>query len=120
MAQGVQPYEADRISPAVQTFSTELTGYLDSLGLPAENVMVEIQQRRVVIDNIPTVLEGLAPQQREAAMYISKFVAASAVGLFDAALNYLWDETIRNIRDKAARFDLEYFFDSVATDSDRR
>jgi len=51
---------------------------------------------------------------------ISKFVAACAVGLFDAALNFLWNETIRNLREKAARFDLEYFYDSVVTDPDRR
>ncbi len=54
------------------------------------------------------------------ALYISKFFAAVGAGLFDAALNYLWNETIVNLREKVARFDLEYFYDSVITDSDRR
>ena len=62
----------------------------------------------------------MTEDQKSAASYISKFVAACAVGLFDAALNYLWNETIRNLREKVARFDLEYFFDSVVNDSNRR
>ena len=69
---------------------------------------------------MPTILESLTEEQRSVAVYVSKFVAACAVGLFDAALNYLWNETIRNLREKVARFDLTYFFDSVVSDSDRR
>jgi hypothetical protein len=62
----------------------------------------------------------LAPDVRAQAMYISKCVAACAVGLFDAALNYLWDETIANLREKVTRFDIDYFFDSTVTDPNRR
>jgi len=120
MSQSIQPYEPKEIAPAVQIFSSELTAYLESLGLPKEKVLVAIDQRRVVINNMPAVVEVLTPEQLAGAMYISKFVAACAVGLFDAALNFLWNETIRNLREKAARFDLEYFYDSVVTDPDRR
>lgn len=120
MAQSIEPYQPHPIASTVETFSTELKGYLGHLGLPADDVLVAIEQRRIVINNIPSVLDSLTQPQREAALYVSKFVAACAVGLFDAALNYLWDETVRNLREKAARFDLEYFFDSVTSDSDRR
>ncbi len=120
MNQSIQPYQPREIAPAVEAFSTELTAYLESLGLPKEKVLVEIPERRSVIGNMPTVVNDLSEDQCGTAMYISKFVAAAAVGLFDAALNYLWDETIRNLREKVARFDLEYFFDSVITDPDRR
>jgi hypothetical protein len=47
-------------------------------------------------------------------------VTACGAGLFDAALNFLWNETIRNLREKVARFDLEYFLDSLVTDPKRR
>lgn len=120
MTQNIQPYRPKEIVPAVESFSTELQGYLDFLGLPTDNVLVEIEPRRVVINNTQTVLDALSEQQRKVALYVSKFVAACVVGLFDAALNYLWDETIRNLRDKVARFDLEYFFDSVTNDTARR
>ena len=78
------------------------------------------ERRRPVFQNVPTVLASLTDDQRLAAVYISKFVAACAVGLFDAALNYLWNETIRNLRQKVARFDLQYFCDSVVSDGNKR
>ena len=34
-------------------------------------------------------------------------LAAVGAGLFDAALNYLWDETIAEFRRRVARYDLE-------------
>ena len=53
-------------------------------------------------------------------MYVSKFVSSAAAGLFDAALNYLWNETIRNLRGKVFKFDLKYFYDSIISDPARR
>ncbi len=97
-----------------------ITGYLEYLGLPVESVIVEPDQRRQAINNLPFVVSELDANQKRAATYLSKFVAACAMGLFDAALNYLWDETVRNLREKVARFDLNYFYDSVITDPDRR
>ena len=108
------------IAPAVQTFSSELALYLDQMGLPSEDILVPFDRRRPVFNNMPTVLDSLTDEQRLQAVYVSKFAAACAVGLFDAALNYLWNETIRNLREKVARFDLDYFFDSVVTDARRR
>jgi hypothetical protein len=104
---------------ALTAFSSDLQGYLDFLGLP-QDVFVDLDERRDVIDVMPAVIRHLSATQLQAATYISKFVAASAVGLFDAALNYLWNETIRNLRDKVARFDLEYFYDSTITDPAKR
>ena len=106
---------------ALASFEKDLRLYLDSLGLPIEGVLVTIPERRKVVRNIPDVVNThLIEEQRTRALYISKFVAAVGAGLFDAALNYLWNETIVNLREKVARFDLEYFYDSVITDSGRR
>jgi hypothetical protein len=41
-------------------------------------------------------------------------VAAATVGLFDAALNYLWDELVSALRSRVVGFDLAYFFDIAA------
>ena len=120
MTKQIQPYEPAQIVPAVQTFSGQLTDYLRFLGLPDEDVLVPIEQRRSVTNNMETVVSVLTSDQRAAAMYISKFVTACAVGLFDAALNFLWNETIRNLRAKVVRFDLVYFYDSVIPDSNKR
>lgn len=116
----MQPYQPGEIAKSLGQFSQGLSGYLNTLGLPTESVLAEMKQRRVVINNVPEVVEDLNPSQRKASMYIAKFITACTVGLFDAALNYLWDETVRNLREKVARFDLNYFYDSVVTDANRR
>jgi hypothetical protein len=44
-------------------------------------------------------------------------VLAAAVSLFDAALNYLWDETVNELRRRVVGYDLAYFYDiAVASD----
>ena len=110
----------ETIAPAVETLEVELTAYLDNAGLPKNDILVPVIRRRPVFQNMPTVLANLTDEQKSTSAYISKFAAACAVGLFDAALNYLWNETVRNLRDKVAKFDLAYFFDSVVNDSKRR
>lgn len=52
------------------------------------------------------------------AKYISKFLVAAA-GLFDAVLNYMWDETIFQLRKRIENYDIEYFYD-VAVLSEKR
>ena len=47
-------------------------------------------------------------------------VAACGAGLFDAALNFLWDEVVSKLRRKVVQFDLEYFFDTAIKDPNER
>ncbi len=115
---GINP--KDVVQSGVDTFSDGLRKYLSFLQLPVENVLVNQEERVVVINNLPQIVNRLSTQQREEAMYISKFIAACGAGLFDAALNFLWNETVVNLRQKVVRFDLNYFLDSVVTDSKRR
>ncbi len=114
------PREPRDLSRNLDELANGLNGYLEYLGLPTASVIVEPEQRKQAISNLPFVMSDLDAGQKLAATYLSKFVAACAMGLFDAALNYLWDETVRNLREKVARFDLNYFYDSVITDPDRR
>lgn len=114
------PIAGTDLEPAVDRFSADLTLYLDSLGLPKENVLAEMIERGKVIKNLPDVVNAIPALRRPTAMYVSKFIAACGAGLFDAALNYLWDETVVNLREKVARFDLDYFYDSAVESEDRR
>ncbi len=116
----MEPYSRIEIAPAVEAFGTQLDSYLDLEGLPKDDILVPVDRRRPVFQNMSTVLGVLTDDQKAAAVYISKFAAACAVGLFDAALNYLWNETVRNLRQKVTQFDLAYFFDSVVNDPNRR
>lgn len=114
------PREPRDLSRNLDELTDGLNAYLEYLGLPTDSVIVETAQRKQAINNMSFVVSELDADQKRAATYLSKFVAACAVGLFDAALSYLWDETVRNLREKVARFDLNYFYDSVVTDPSRR
>ena len=52
--------------------------------------------------------------------YLSKFFVAVSTGLFDAALNYLWNETIKQLRIRVINGDIKYFYDVVISDDRRK
>lgn len=114
------PSEPRDLSKSVDAYSRGLNTYLESLNLPTENVLVPVTERGRVLNNLPSVLETLPMESRVRSLYISKFVAACGAGLFDAALNFVWDETVASLSEKVAQFDLEYFYSSTITDPDRR
>lgn len=104
----------------LQVFETRLMGFIEGHGLPTTNVLVPVVERVKVFGNVEDVLELLPHEHKRNSLYISKFIAASGSGLFDAALNYLWDETIFELRKRVARYDLDYFFDLAVTNPDKR
>lgn len=112
--------EISRVENGVDSFSEGLRNYLTALDLPSERILVENEERMVVINNVPNVVAKLDEEIRKNSMYISKFIAACGAGLFDAALNFLWNETVVNLRNKVVRFDMNYFLNSVIQDPKRR
>lgn len=99
------------------TIVTELTEYdkailslFSYLGLPTEQVLVSVSERKKVFKNVSDVIELIPQNILPNAIYISKFLSAVSAGLFDAALNYLWDETISQLRYRIAQYDIQYFF----------
>lgn len=104
----------------VRDFEQGLLGFLADRSLPSESIFVQVRERGVIFKNIDDVLDDLKIEQRSEAIYISKFIAAIATGLFDAALNYLWDETVAQLRRRVAAYDLEYFFDNAVRSEDKK
>lgn len=98
---------------SISALSQPLAGWLRDLGLPTENVLAPVDERRKVANGLDGALQILEEEEREKARYLSKFTVAVAVGLFDGALNYVWNETISSLRKLVSRTDLTYFF-SVA------
>lgn len=101
------------IESSISAFHPAMAKYLSDIGLPIDNVLSPVHERRAVINSLSEVLSLLPMEERAKASYITRFTVAVAVGLFDGALTYLWDETIRALRRLVAKFDLAYFF-SVA------
>lgn len=71
-------------------FEATVRAELERVGLPSQDVFVDVHERAMMVSNVSGVLAPLAPAIRDRSHYISKMIAAATVGLFDAALNYLW------------------------------
>jgi len=99
-----------QIETSIGAFSQPLADLLQHIGLPTENILSPIQERRKVIYALESTLEILPMEDRAKADYLSKFTVAIAVGLFDGALTFLWDETIKALGRLIVSFDLQYFY----------
>lgn len=108
------------LSTTIGDYQNQLYDFLNSLNLPSDKILVDFKERRKVINNIPDIIENMDNDVRSKSYYISKFIAASGAGLFDAALNYIWDETITSLRNKIVLFDLEYFKSTLEDDKKKK
>jgi hypothetical protein len=108
------------VAADLQQFEEILLTQLAAAGLPTEGVVAVVEQRRRVLVNLGAALADLPAEKRPTAYYLSKMIAAVEVGLFDAALNYVWDETVSELRRRVAGYDLAYFFDIAVPSPDRR
>lgn len=110
----------DDIVRSIGDYEAVMLRRIAEIGLPGTDVVVALQQRGLVLQNIESAIAGLDATRRSQAPYISKFIMAVGAGLFDAALNYLWDETINELRARVVNYDLSYFYDLAVTSPERR
>lgn len=106
-------------SPTMLDFEEKMMGVYQAVGLPVEDILVPVPERRKVFKNFMDVLEYMPEYQLECAHFITKFMTAASVGLFDSALNHLWVETMKQLKIRIQQYDIDYFFD-VAIPSERR
>jgi hypothetical protein len=99
-----------QIETSIGAINQPLADLLQHIGLPTENILSPIQERRKVIYALESTLEILPIEERAKATYLSKFTVAIAMGLFDGALTFLWDETIKALGRLIISFDLQYFY----------
>ncbi|MCE7060811.1 hypothetical protein [Dyadobacter sp. CY343] len=104
----------------LRDFENGLVNFLSQHNLPSDGIFVNVPERLNVFRNLDGVIEQINIKEKEQSLYLSKFIAAVASGLFDAALNYLWDETILQIRKRVVQYDLEYFYDNAVTGERRK
>lgn len=104
----------------LSNFEQSLVDFLGKRNLPNEKIFTSLDERLKIFQNVDSVLTKVDPELCHRSIYLSKFLAAGAAGLFDASLNYLWDETISQLRIRIAQFDLEYFYDNAVGGDKRR
>ena len=101
-------------------FQTALLSRASDMGLPTAGVVVGLPERVNLLNGLAGAMSGLPIGRRSTATYLSKFIMAASAGLFDAALNYLWDETIGELRKRIVAYDLNYFFDNAVISPEKR
>jgi hypothetical protein len=104
--------QGNQSSHSIMT-SSGFQSYLQSLGLPFEGILVSDHEREVMSINLPMTVDRISPELKKDAKYLSKFVASSAIGLYDAALNYLWNEVVLSLREKVNLYGLDLFYDAA-------
>ena len=92
---------------------TQFEELLISMGLPSENIIASIEERENILNMLPSLIQKLPSEHKRNATYLSRFVSGAAIGLFDAALNYVWDEVVVNLRRKITYYGIDIFFDNA-------
>jgi len=80
------PVEA-KINQIVDAQAQRIVDYLESVGLPSENIIAGIDEREIIGNNLPAFVDKLPPEVKANARYLSKFVVGAGYGLFDYSLN---------------------------------
>ncbi len=108
-----------RISNDLAPYETKVLEIDGHLGLPVDGVLAKIDDRKAVLNNLDNIIKQIPRDMRSKSLYLSKFISATISGLFDAALNYIWNETISTLRHKVYSYDINYFYDLVINPSER-
>ena len=107
--------EKNALAQSFANFETFLT----SRSLPADCIVASPEERFRVMNALPDFIDSLPIEVRQNARYLSKFIAGAAVGLFDASLNFVWNEVVVNLRKKAVAYGLDLFYDEAVGGKNR-
>lgn len=110
----------NEITQIIEDSNDMYISVLQAVGLPTENILSSIEERKIALANLPFIIEKTNNELIKESYYLSKFFVAVSTGLFDAALNYLWDETIKQLRIRVINGDIKYFYDVVISDDRRK
>src|ERR1700722_3774673 len=78
-----------------------LTLLTNALGVP-RSILASEEEIEHAWDELPRMLKRIPSHLRDER--IAKACVAVASGLFDAAINYIWNATVVELRDKVRRF----------------
>lgn len=95
---------------SLSDFNEPFSRFLEQLNLPVEGVLYPISERKKIVNALQEALEILPIDEREKAVYLTRFTASIMAGLFDGAVTYLWNETVKALRKMIVDFDIEYAF----------
>jgi hypothetical protein len=98
------------IETNIATISQPVANFLSHYGLPTQNILSPLNERRKVMTSLGDIIDIIPIEKRIKSEYLSKFTISVAMGMFDGALTFLWDETVKALRSMIVEFDLDYFY----------
>jgi len=73
--------ESTELEKSIDSFNLPLSNFIKELGLPTDNVLTPIEERKKVISSLGQALSILPINDREKSYYLTKFTVAISVGL---------------------------------------
>lgn len=93
--------------------------FLEQNGLPYEGIIAPIEDRKVMWQNLPDLLEKIPVEAKADAKYLARFVVGSGLGLFDYSLNSIWNEVVVTLHKVVVAYGLDIFFDKAVGTAQR-
>lgn len=109
-----------RSNELIDPQAQKIISFLEGMGLPSDNIIADLDQRKIIGDNLDSLIRNLPIDTKTDARYISKFVLGAGFGLFDYSLNAIWNEVVLNLRRKVVMYGLEIFYDAAVGGSKAR
>ena len=73
----VMVVDANDVNTSLTVYENKMLGYMVSMGLPVDGILVPISERRKLLKNFEDVVYELEAQDLGEARYISKFFTAA-------------------------------------------
>ena len=100
------PNNNDNLLPEViENTLPSIGNILNSFGLP-RNIIASNDEIAYAWNELPREITRIPPELRDG--LIARMCVATSVGLFDGAINYVWNAVVLNLRIRAVRFGLGY------------
>jgi hypothetical protein len=93
--------------------SLRVLGFLERVGLPSDNILAPQAELDLIGKNLPDLIANLPAAVKKDARYLSKFVIGAGIGLFDYALNAIWNEVVLDLHKKVVGYGLDIFYDAA-------
>lgn len=106
----VPKVDSTNVQTTLEQISIPLTEFVKYNKLPINDVLATNDEKNKLFMTFSSAIDSLPIEKRIKSEYLTKFVIACAVGLFDGALNYLWNEVMKSLREKIVDYDLMYFY----------
>ena len=74
MENGLVLVDEKSVNTSITTYDNQLLGFINELGLPTQNILVAVDERKKVVKNIDDVVSLLEAEKRGEAKYIGSII----------------------------------------------